>query len=259
MAAFVPGGEGKVAMSRTVLLVCTDPQKLSLYERAVAPIADVVQVATTFPQAKTILRQEQPDVLVTELRLNEFNGIHLALWSRVRLPQLRSVIIGNSDPSLEADARALGLAYLKENGERAIVQATQEALVTEVPQRRWPRKRLPVALSAQVDGRSALVIEVGYGGFRVQTTDPLGVRAHDEFALHIPEFDIRANATQVWSAQRGEAGHRCGASLAEIDTLPGSRWRTFVDALPVESTEPHVGSHSRIDSVIPRPIPSAAN
>jgi len=95
MAAFVPACDGKVAMARTVLLVCTDPQKLSLYERAVAPIADAVQVATTFPQAKTILLDEHPDVLVTELRLNEFNGIHLALWSRVRLPHLRSVIIGN--------------------------------------------------------------------------------------------------------------------------------------------------------------------
>jgi len=246
-------------MARTVLLVCTDPQQLSQYERAVAPIVDVVQVATTFPQAKTILRQKQPDVLITELRLNEFNGIHLALWSRVRLPHLRSVIIGNSDPSLEADARALGLAYLKENGAQAIVQATQEAFVTEVPQRRWPRKRLPVGLPAQVDGRSALVIEVGYGGFRVQTADPLGIRANAKFALHIPEFDIRANATRVWAAGRGESGHRCGASLAETDTLPGSRWRTFVDSLPVESTEPHLGSHSRIDSVIPRRIPSAAN
>jgi CheY-like chemotaxis protein len=242
-------------MARTVLLVCTDPQQLLQYERAVAPIADDVQVATTFPQAKTILRQKQPDVLVTELRLNEFNGIHLALWSRVRLPHLRSVIIGNSDPSLESDARALGLAYLKENGEQAIVQATQEAFVTEVPQRRWPRKRLPIGLSAQVNGRSAIVIEVGYGGFRVQTMDPLGIRAHDEFALHIPEFDIRASATRVWV----ESGHRCGASLAETDTRPGSRWRTFVDALPVESTEPDIGAHSRIDSVIPRRIPSAAN
>jgi hypothetical protein len=259
MAAFEPACDGKVAMARTVLLVCTDPQKLSLYEKAVAPIADVVQVATTFPQAKTILRQEQPDVLITELRLNEFNGIHLALWSRVRLPQLRSVIIGNSDPSLEADARALGLSYLKENGEQAIVQATQEAFVTEVPQRRWPRKRLPVGLSAEVNGRAALVLEVGYGGFRVQTADAVGISARGEFALHIPEFDIRANATRVWATSRGQSGHRCGASLAESDTLPGSRWRRFVDALPVESTEPNIGDHARIDSVIPGRIPSAAN
>ena len=240
MASFVPAGDGQLAMGRTVLLVCTDPQKLSDYEKAVATIADAVQVATTFPQAKTILRQKHPDVLVTELRLNEFNGIHLALWSRVRLPHLRSVIIGRSDPSLETDARALGFAYLKDNRAQAIAQATQEAFITQVPQRRWPRKRLAVGLSAQVDGRPALVIEVGYGGFRVQTAEAVGVRARDEFALHIPEFDIRANATRIWAAGRGQSGHRCGASLGEPDTRPGSRWRTFVDALPVESTEPDV-------------------
>jgi len=259
MASFVPAGDGQLAMGRTVLLVCTDPQKLSDYEKAVATIADVVQVATTFPQAKTILRQKQPDVLVTELRLNEFNGIHLALWSRVRLPHLRSVIIGRSDPSLETDARALGFAYLKDNRAQAIAQATQEAFITQVPQRRWPRKRLAVGLSAQVDGRPALVIEVGYGGFRVQTAEAVGVRARDEFALHIPEFDIRANATRIWAAGRGQSGHRCGASLGEPDTRPGSRWRTFVDALPVESTEPDVEvAHGSI-SVIPRRILSAAN
>jgi hypothetical protein len=228
------------------------------YEKAILPIADVVQVATTFPAAKAILHQEPPDVLVTELRLNEFNGLHLALWSRVRMPHLRSVIIGHLDPSLEADARALGFAYLKDNGAQAIVQATEEAFTTEVPQRRWPRKRLPVGLSAQVDGRPALVIEVGYGGFRVQTGEPLSVQLHHEFALDIPEFGIRADATRVWAA--GESGQRCGASLSETHTLPGSRWRTFVDALPVEPTGPSASQGgSRIDSVIPRRFLSAAN
>jgi hypothetical protein len=258
MPAFTPTVEGQRSMSRNVLLVCTDRRTSSEYEKAILPIADVVQVATTFPQAKIILRQEPPDVLITELRLNEFSGLHLALWSRVRAPHLRSVIIGHLDPNLEADARALGLVYLKENTAQAIVQATQEALTTEVPQRRWPRKRLAVALSAQVDGRPVLVTEVGYGGFRVQTGGPVGVQLHSEFALHIPEFDIRAEATRVWAA--GESGHRCGASLAETHTRPGSRWRTFVDALPIESAEPGASQGaSRIDSVIPRRILSAAN
>jgi hypothetical protein len=246
-------------MSRNVLLVCTDPRTLSEYEKTILPIADVVQVATTFPEAKTILRQRPPDVLVTELRLNEFNGLHLALWSRVRVPHLRSVIIGHLDPSVETDARALGFAYLKENGAQAIMQATEEALSTEVPQRRWPRKRLAVALSAQVDGRPALIIEVGYGGFRVQTGEPVSVAVRDEFALHIPEFDIRADATRVWAADRGESG-RCGAALGETHTRPGSRWRTFVDALPFESTELDPGRRaSRIDSVIDGRFLSAAN
>ena len=247
-------------MSRNVLLVCTDPRTLSQYEKAILPIADVVQVATTFPQAKTILRQNPSDVLVTELRLNEFNGLHLALWSRVRVPHLRSVIVGHLDPSLEEDARALGFRYLKENGAQAIVQAIEEAFITEVPQRRWPRKRLAVGLSAQVNGRPALITEVGYGGFRVQTGEPVNAQLRDAFALDIPEFDIHADATRVWAADRGESWHRCGASLGETDTRPGSRWRTFVDALPTDSTDLAASQGApRIDSVIPRRILSAAN
>ena len=74
-------------MARTVLLVSSDRDQLTAREKAVGPLADKVYVATTFPEAKSILIEAKPDVLVTDLRLHEFNGIHLALWSRVRLPQ----------------------------------------------------------------------------------------------------------------------------------------------------------------------------
>ena len=79
--------------------------------------------------------------------------------------------------------------------------------------------------------------------------------SHDEFALHIPEFNIRATATRVWAAGGGQTGHRCGASVSETDTRSGSRWRTFVDALPVESIEPDIGvAHDRFRDPPPNSV-----
>jgi hypothetical protein len=216
-------------MARTVLLVCADREQLTAREKAVGPLADKVYVATTFPQAKAILIEAKPDVLVTDLRLHEFNGIHLALWSRVRLPHLRSVIVGQTDPGLAADARAFGFDYVQEQNAAAIVDHTMRALDTELPQRRWPRKRLPFPLSAEIEGAPVSLLDVGHGGFRLQMAE--GAPEIDTtFSIKIAEFGIRTTAKCVWVKSLPGPARWCGASLADTDTA-GAPWRAFVDAL----------------------------
>jgi hypothetical protein len=192
-----------------------------------------VYVATTFPQAKNILMEAKPDVLVTDLRLNEFNGIHLALWSRVRLPHLRSVIVGHTDPSLASDARAFGFDYLQEQSPEAIVDHTLQALDREVPQRRWPRKRLPFALPAEVAGVAVSLIDVSYGGFRLQIPEG-GPDPGSSFVLDIAEFDIRATATFVWVKPLVGTARWVGAAVIEGEMAPSAPWRSFVDALEAD-------------------------
>jgi hypothetical protein len=65
-------------------------------------------------------------VLVAEVRLLEYNGIHLVLWSQNQLPELRSVIVGESDLVLERDATAAGAAFREYGDMKAIVAAAQE-------------------------------------------------------------------------------------------------------------------------------------
>ena len=225
---------GDLTMARTVLLVCPNRQQLTAREKAVAPLADRVYVASTFPQAKSILIEVKPDVLVTDLRLNEFNGIHLALWSRVRLPHLRSVIVGHSDPSMAGDARAFGFDYLQDESAEAIVDHTLQALDKELPQRQWPRKRLPFALSAEIGGEPAALLDVSYTGFRVQLAEA-GPEPHTTFVLNIPEFGVRATATCVWAKALQGTTRWCGAAVADAETAASSSWRTFVDALQADA------------------------
>lgn len=225
---------GDLTMARTVLLVCPNRQQLTAREKAVAPLADRVYIASTFPQAKSILIEVKPDVLVTDLRLNEFNGMHLALWSRVRLPHLRSVIVGHSDPNMAGDACAFGFDYLQDESAEAIVEHTLQALDKELPQRRWPRKRLPFALSADIGGEPAALLDVSYTGFRVQLAEA-APEPHTTFVLHVPEFGVRATATCVWVKVLPGTTWWCGAAVADAETAASSSWRTFVDALHADA------------------------
>lgn len=66
-------------------------------------------LATTFAVAKMRLASH-PDLVVTELKLQDYNGLHLAL--RARHHGIRSIILGPQDAVLERDAADMGARYL---------------------------------------------------------------------------------------------------------------------------------------------------
>jgi response regulator of citrate/malate metabolism len=117
-------------VSKSALVVSTDVHRRSDYTLALAEVFDVVHEASTFVEAKTVLVEKRPDVLVAEVQLREFNGIHLVLWSQDRLPDLLSVIVGDSDVVLERDAHAAGAAYRHHGDMKGIVAAAQETRST---------------------------------------------------------------------------------------------------------------------------------
>jgi len=216
----------------TVLLVDTDSTNRAAYAAALTAVTDRVYTAPTFLLAKSALLEARPAVLVTQVRLSEFNGIHLALWGRGRLPSLRVVIVGQSDPNLETEARTSGFFYLRHSDEQAIVQATLEAIAREHPRRRWQRKQLPSSLAGQIDGTPALVLDVGYGGVRMQIQGPFHAEPDTRLPLNIPALGFDVETTCRWITSDESGSYSCGVSLADADVHAGSRWRALVDALP---------------------------
>jgi DNA-binding NtrC family response regulator len=65
-------------------------------------------VVTTFSAAKERLRTA-PDVLITELKLREYNGLHLAL--RANRDGIPTAVIG-ADLRYKADAQEIGASYV---------------------------------------------------------------------------------------------------------------------------------------------------
>jgi DNA-binding response OmpR family regulator len=69
-----------------------------------------VTVVRGFAAGKTHLDLE-PDLLLTELRLGEYNGLHLAL--RAGAARIPAAVIGEPDTVLERDAAKLGASYIQ--------------------------------------------------------------------------------------------------------------------------------------------------
>jgi DNA-binding NtrC family response regulator len=99
--------------ARTVLIV-HDDRSVSVRLAAKLQGRADVSVANTFDEAKAILTTNPPAVLITGLRLGEYNGLHLIIRSRIDHPATASfVILENADPAIEQEAAAHGAVCLR--------------------------------------------------------------------------------------------------------------------------------------------------
>lgn len=98
------------------------------YSRAlvVAPTPEIAQILVgwlsargyevvlrnDFAAARQELDARPPSLLVTELKLGAFNGLHLTLRARARIPGVSAIVIGDADCVLQAEARQQHIRYL---------------------------------------------------------------------------------------------------------------------------------------------------
>lgn len=66
-------------------------------------------IVTTFAAAKALLETE-PALIIAEVKLGEYNGLHLAL--KARALNIPTIVVGPHDPVLERDAEELGASYV---------------------------------------------------------------------------------------------------------------------------------------------------
>ena len=72
-----------------------------------------VRSARSFDEAKALLAAERPHLLVTDLRLGQYNGIHLVLRSRSDYPGIVAVVTSRvADPVLEAEVHRQNAHFL---------------------------------------------------------------------------------------------------------------------------------------------------
>jgi hypothetical protein len=95
--------------------------------------------------------------------------------------------------------------------------------------RRWPRKR--AELPATIFASSARVVELSYGGLRLEMTDaPEDIRALVEIVL--PSLGLSVKAVPRWSKPVEEGGSWwCGAEIALTGSDAARRWHHIVDSL----------------------------
>jgi len=97
-----------------------------------------VKSARSFDEAKTLLAAERPHLLVTDLRLGQYNGIHLVLRSRSDYPGIVAVVTSRvADSVLEAEVHRQNAQFLLRplTGPQllAAIGASLAEVVTEPP------------------------------------------------------------------------------------------------------------------------------
>ncbi len=210
-----------------VLLVGADAaERLDALQRAgfsVMPVA-------TFLEARQVLADLEPQAIVTDVYLGDYNGLHLVAIAQVEHPRTTCLVVGPRDAALQAESYHLGSRYLVEPVPADRLAAVLTELVAKPrPQRRWPRKRPVRELATFVSGVEARIIDVSYGGAGIEF---FGADIpSDALELTVPSTGLAVPVERVWAKRPGKAQPiACGLALRR-DSAVDARWRSFVDAL----------------------------
>ena len=100
---------------------------------AVSGLADRgfhITVAESFLEARTLIDKHPPSLLITDLRLQEYNGLHLVLRGKAARPDMAAVVLSTtSDIVLEAEAARMRATFLlKPTSKREFLAAVYRTL-----------------------------------------------------------------------------------------------------------------------------------
>ena len=192
----------------------------------------VVTGATTYDAAKRLLALDSYDLLITDIRLRGFNGLHLVRQCYRDRPEMGIIIItGYDEPMIEIEAGRYGAEFLRKPIKPSEFLQTVAGCLADVRrQRRWPRKRVIGGFRVTANGRPAAVVDVCYGGLRLEV--PEGGNLPDAFDIEIAGIGLQLPVEAVWTQHASEGGAvMCGAALAAEETPAARTWRAIVDRL----------------------------
>jgi hypothetical protein len=192
-------------------------------------------IVASFAAAKEQLGA-YPDLLITELKLGAFNGLHLAI--RAAAQGTPAVILGDPDPVLEAEAKRHNARYLTAvTDHQQIIAVVRDLLSAATHIRRSPRKQVPL-LDAFVDEVPVRLLDVSYEGMRLKAAAEASRALPPQFTVRLPLFNFSCAVQRIWTApwqdETNAEGHSisCGAVLAVDDADTALAWRALVDAMP---------------------------
>ncbi len=186
-----------------------------------------------FGQARRELEAAAPDLLIADIKLEAYNGLHLAIWARARGLNTRVLVVGDTDPVLQQEAERERATYLSPPlEEKSFLKVVESLLSSYSPARRSLRKR--VELDAEVAGVLASVVDLSYEGVRLEMKNAQGMTLPAYFTLRLPAFDIACRVQRVWLARPQGATDilLCGAVLPTADSDSSFAWRGLVDRAP---------------------------
>ena len=185
--------------------------------------------AADFRDGRRALEHDAPDLLIADLRLEGFNGLQLLHINPRPIPTI--IVTGYHDEVLRAEARQLGAEYLVKPIAPAVLLTAVERLLAcpgRDERRRWPRRRLALDLPVEVDNVPARVIDISYGGARVEVFRPGATRLPPQVRIVFPVNEVAVEADLAWSTPERAGRWLCGVAVGGSHEAP---WRSLVDSI----------------------------
>ena len=219
-------------MAALVILVNADPNVLRRTDALLSGDGHLVAAVSSLAEARKLLESVTPDVLVADIRLDAYNGLQLAIRSRMDHPNL-PVIITNEwpDAAFEAEARRHGAMFVPaplDNPDflRIVRTAIAQSRRTQPSIRRWSRKLVLGTVKVNAADALAQIIDMSHGGVRLAFSQQADIPA--VFDITLPQAGITVKAHRVWTNRSFSSDEQwCGAELEETAT---ASWKNFVDS-----------------------------
>jgi DNA-binding response OmpR family regulator len=213
-------------MAVHVLIVDVDDARRNSLIETLEEEGYEVAGADSFQRARELLKETAPDLLITEARLKEFNGLQLVIARVTPIPTI--VLAGVPDPVLETEARQLGADYLARPFSTASLLELVEkflqpsdSFTTAVPQQ----------LFARVETAEARILDVSYGGLRLQLRDDSGSPLPPSFEVALPSKHVAVHVDLIWQSHADDGSWMCGVELSQADPATARAWHGLVDAI----------------------------
>jgi DNA-binding response OmpR family regulator len=215
-----------------ILVLDDDEHALAGLVELLRDVGHSVTGAATYDAAKRLLSLGSYDLLIADVRLRGFNGIDLVRQSTREHPDMAAIIItGYDEPMMELEAGRYGARFVRKPIQAtAFLSLVTESLTSVRRQRRWPRKRVVGGFRVTAAGRPAAVVDVCYGGLRLEMVADQQLPA--SFDVEVAGIGLHLEVEPVW-AQKSDGGTTvlCGAALSSDATPAARTWRAIVDRL----------------------------
>jgi len=188
--------------------------------------------ATTYEAAKGLLAAESYDLFITDVRLRGYNGLNLVMKSRTECPDMAVIIIsGFEEPLMELEASRYQAVFVGKPLRPSVFLQTVAASLSGVRrERRWPRKRVVGGFRVTAAGKPAAVVDVSYGGLRLQV--PKGTELTNSFPVELAGIGLQFDVQAVWSCPSDNSNYTlCGAAIEANESAAANTWRAIVDRL----------------------------
>lgn len=215
-----------------ILVLDDDEHALSGIVELLRDAGHHVTGAATYDAAKRLLAVSTFDLLISDVRLRSYNGLHLVQQTHVEHPEMAVIIItGYDDPMVELEAHRYRAELVRKPIQPVQFAAKVATVLAAVRrQRRWPRKRVVGGFRVTIAGRPAAVVDVSYGGLRLELPDRTPLP--DAFDVEVAGIGLHLEVEPVWTQYAPTAnGTVCGATLAAEHTPSARTWRAIVDRL----------------------------